>query len=190
MIEVIIMDKELTGTIDDFDFLDEFSIGAMLPSGYNVSDTNNEFFVDRFTNTILESSTSPLIHLSDKNRNGSILKPRIPSNFLTNNGFEDNKIPRVSLARNIDDALVAISNNLEDRKFYVHEIINSPKLIIPSIRQVPDVKITNEVWATDPVELKCIGYIKVGKAIDKPLRYKLGANSVEAYRWNYSFHKI
>ena len=60
-----------------------------------------------------------LYHVSDRFENELSLEPRIPKNFMTENGFEDAKTPRVCVADNINGALRAMSANLKGKQFRV-----------------------------------------------------------------------
>lgn len=130
-----------------------------------------------------------LYHLSENNLDGKILYPRIPNNYMTKNGFEENKTPRVCFCTSIDGALVGLSSNLKNKIFYIHEPISYSSLKIKSnssiINLVPDAKLTGETWVLESVKLKCIGKIKVIDAKDTPLKYKYGNNIGETYEWNY-----
>ena len=98
-------------------------------------------YKDKYQIVITGSSiNNTLYFLSDKNMDGKILSPRVPSNFFTKNGYEDDKTPRVSLSTSIHGCLMGISNNLQDKEFYVHKVINNPKTKKPNIEEVPDSK--------------------------------------------------
>lgn len=123
-------------------------------------------------------------HLSEKNLDGRTLTPRVPSNFLIDNGYEDATTKRVCLSPFIDNALVAMSDNLKDKEFYVH--VPAERLAgfkHPTEKQVPDVRITKEIWALKPVKLKCIGKIHVTEANDIAGTYQYGDQKAELYSW-------
>ena len=131
--------------------------------------------------------------VSDKNLDGKTLSPRVPNNFMTKNGFEENKTPRVCASTSIDGCLKGLSRNLKGEVLYIHSIDPSitEKPYKPSIKEVPDSRITNEVWFKKPVKLKCIGKIKVieddGKEGEK---YTYGNGLVaELYGWKYEWLK-
>lgn len=129
-----------------------------------------------------------LFFLSDKNMDGKTLTPRVPNNFLIKNGYEDNKTPRVCFAPSIDQALMAISRNLKDEELYVHQPknVNKKSIYKPSIKEVPDVKITGEIWYTEPVELECVGKILITADDGKDgHKYTYGNNTAELYGWNW-----
>ena len=126
--------------------------------------------------------------LSEKNMNGETLQPRIPENFLTKNGYEDNKTKRVCFSTSIDGALKALSQNLKGKTFYVHTPSTNISVKTPSISEVPDSKITNEVWCLDPVKLSMIGKIHVIKDDGNPgYRYKYGNKTAELYGWDWEW---
>lgn len=127
-----------------------------------------------------------IYHLSSTNLDNKILKPRVPKNFFIDKGFEDGTTPRVCFSTSIDGSLAGISQNIEGKEFYVHIPEGKIKYYQPT--NVPDSKITKEVWVKDPVKLKCLGIIKVGKAIEKPHEFKYGGKYVaELYFWNWKW---
>ena len=130
---------------------------------------------------------SNLYFLSETNMNEMILHPRIPNNFLTMNGYEDNTTPRVCFCTSIDNCLMAMSMRLTDKEFYVHRPIEKYSIYSPSIKEVPDVKITGEKWIKEPVKLSCIGKIRVtGPARCRGIDYIYGDNKIATlYRWSW-----
>lgn len=134
-----------------------------------------------------KSSNKQLYFLSDKNMNNQTLYPRIPSNFLTKNGYEDNTTKRVCFATSIDKALIALSQNLKGKEFYVHTITTpSYNTHIPTTKEVPDCKITGEVWVTTPVKIKAISKIKVVEDGDNEFEYTYGdSHKATLYDWKW-----
>lgn len=132
-------------------------------------------------------SENTLYHLSETNLDGKILEPKVPSNFLIQNGYEDKETKRICFSSSIDGCLMAMSSNIKNKEFFVHTPFTNITAYTPTISQVPDVKLTNEKWVKAPCKLKCIGKIKVGEAIDKPLTYKYGDKSANLYKWNYNW---
>ena len=102
-----------------------------------------------------------LYFISEKNMDNKVLKPRIPNNYFTKNGYEDNETKRVCFCSSIDKCLMALSINCKNKEFYIHIPIGNFNIITPTIQQVPDCKITGEKWILNPVNIKCIGKIKV-----------------------------
>lgn len=141
-------------------------------------------------NIVLELANDiPIYHLSESNLDGKILKPRIPENFMTRNGYEENKTPRISFSTSIDGALIGISGNLKDKEFYIHQIDTSyskPNIKKISNKEVPDQYLSDEIWVLNPVKLKVTGKIKVKEVYNKPVKYKYGKDmEAETYRWRY-----
>lgn len=138
---------------------------------------------------IEESSTNrSLYHLSQSNLDGKTLQPRIPSNFLVKNGYEDGKTERVCFAKSIDGSLRGMSQNLKGMKLYVHIPDGNYNIYNPTTKQVPDCKITSEVWIKEPVKLKCIGQIEVIKDKGEDgIPYKYGNNTAELYDWDWKW---
>lgn len=123
------------------------------------------------------------------NSDNKKLSPRVPINYLTKNGYEDNKTPRVCASSSIEGCLKALSRNLKDEKLFVHKVISDRTPINPSISQVPDCKITDEVWFKNNIVLKCIGEILITGDDNKPgYKYTYGDNkSAELYGWDYKW---
>lgn len=142
---------------------------------------------------IIELATSKRTVLKDKNKlfhiseNSDIkmLNPRIPTNFLIDKGYEDGKTSRICFATSIDGCLRAMSANLKGKTFYIYNPDQDQTIYIPTKDEVPDCKITGEVWVKNPVNLVCIGSIKVEEAKEKGLPYKYGKNTAELYDWNW-----
>jgi hypothetical protein len=130
-----------------------------------------------------------LIFLSETNMNGKILTPRIPKNFLTDNGFEDNKTKRVCFTQSIDNCLLSLSINCKNKMFYVHTPVGNYSVYYPTRAQVPDVDITREIWVCEPVELKCLGKILVIDRDGLPgRRYTYGNGLMDelfGWKWKY-----
>lgn len=139
---------------------------------------------------IEEQSTSSVkvYHLSQSNLDGKTLSPRVPSNYFTKNGYEDGKTARVCFAKSIDMCLRALSQKCTDMELFVHIPDGKYNIYIPSAKEVPDAKITSEVWIKEPVKLKCIGKIKVIKDKGEDgIPYKYGDNTAELYDWEWKW---
>lgn len=134
-----------------------------------------------------ESATKNLYHLSEQNLNNKTLTPRIPDNFLVKNGYEDKETPRVCFTSSINKSLRAMSQNLKGKEFYVHIPSGDYETYKPSTKEVPDSKVTGEVWITEPVKLTCIGKIKVGESTGDGIPYQYGNNTAELYDWEYEW---
>lgn len=137
-----------------------------------------------------EQSTSSVkvYHLSQSNLDSKTLSPKIPDNFLTKNGYEDSKTGRVCFAKSIDGSLRGLSQNLTGKEYFVHIPDGKYNIYTPSIKEVPDAKITSEVWIKEPVKLKCIGKIKVIKDKGEDgIPYKYGDNTAELYDWEWKW---
>lgn len=150
--------------------------------------------LDQLKNSLNESyiiisekgSPNKLYHLSKSNLDNKTLIPRIPSNFLVNNGYEDDKTKRVCFSSSIDKALRAMSQNLKGMKLYVHVPDKYYDTYTPTLKEVPDSKITGEIWIKQPVKLKCIGQIEVIKDKgEEGIKYKYGNNTAELYDWDW-----
>ena len=85
---------------------------------------------------------------------------------------------------------MGLSKNLTDKEFYVH--VPDPdgyyNIYNPTIKEVPDCKITGEVWIKKPVDLKCIGKIKVLKDTGEAgIPFKYGDKTAELYKWDWKW---
>lgn len=129
-----------------------------------------------------------LYFLSVSNMDKKYLYPRIPKNFMTDNGYEDNHTKRVCFSTSIDGCLRALSKK-PDPILYVHQPDGEYEIYKPSKDEVPDVFITNEVWITESVKLKCIGSIRiVGDKGDSGFKYTYGNNhTAELYDWEWEW---
>lgn len=138
--------------------------------------------------TMLESSSNHrrLYHLSQTNLDGKTLSPRIPSNYFTQNGYEDKTTKRVCFTPSIDKALRALSKNCTGIELYVHIPYKEYPISKPTTKQVPDCKVTGELWIIEPVKLKCIGKIKVlGDKGEDGLPFTYGDKTAELYDWDW-----
>lgn len=127
------------------------------------------------------------------NCDGKTLNPKVPSNFLTKNGFEDNKTSRVIACNSINGCLRAAGKNLKGKRLFVHKIVSDETPHIPGPSQVPYSRITGEAWFTKPVKLKCIGQIMVIGDDGKPgYPYTYGPNKqvgkLKGWRYQWVSH--
>ena len=133
------------------------------------------------------SNYGQLYHISTAKLDGVVLTPRIPSNYFTKNGFEDSKTPRVCFSTSIDGSLTALSQNIEGQEFYIHVPVCKQKIYVPNENEVPDVKLTDEVWVSTPTRIRCVGKIKVGKAIGEDMMFRYGNNEGYNVRWDWKW---
>ena len=152
---------------------------------------NNYFryLQEQQTRNNVRRANKGLIFLSETNMHGKTLIPRIPRNFLTDNGFEDNKTKRVCFAQSIDKCLLGLSMNCKGKIFYVHTPVGQFNVIHPTKAQVPDVHITGETWVCEPVKIECLGKIKVIDDDGLPGRKYTYGNGLEAelYGWKWKY---
>jgi hypothetical protein len=151
--------------------------------------------IESYLNELNESSKR-YYHVSTDNLNNKILYPRIPSNTYIDRGYENNTIPRISFALDIDHCLLALGKNIKGKVFNVYEpydynsikVITNDELI--KKQYTPDAKYTKEVWIVTKCKMKYIGKIKVINASNDFEIFKLGPGSmkdytVKMYYWNY-----
>lgn len=133
-------------------------------------------------------SNQKYFFLSKTSMDDEVLIPRIPDNFMTKNGYEDNTTPRVCFSKSIDGALTALSRNLEGEELFVHIPDESHNIYNPTIKEVPDKNITDEVWIKEKVNVRMIGKIKVLKAKPNGKDYTYGDNKkATIYFWNWEW---
>ena len=140
----------------------------------------------------MENKLQSLYHVSEEYSATKTLTPRVPNNFMTKNGYEDNTTKRVCLSTSIHGCLRALSMNLEGKELHVYQPSNHVKYKRPTKRDVPDVSLTNEVWVLTPVPMKYVGTIKVStpKENSEGLPYHYGKNgehTAELYDWDYTW---
>jgi len=140
--------------------------------------------------------THKLFHLSSKDLEE--LHATIPNNYFCKIGAEECTIPRISCASEIKYCLVGMSDNLENKKFFVYEpefydsiVICENKFLVKN-NLVPDADITKEIWILNKkIKVKKVGEIKVGKAINKKYKffYDKDGKKEEAftYFWNWNW---
>lgn len=148
-----------------------------------------KYLQEQQTRKNVRQANKGLIFLSETNMHGKTLIPRIPRNFLTDNGFEDNKTKRVCFAQSIDKCLLGLSMNCKGKIFYVHTPVGQFNVIHPTKAQVPDVHITGETWVCEPVKIECLGKIKVIDDDGLPGRKYTYGDGLEAelYGWKWKY---
>lgn len=136
-----------------------------------------------------------LYHLSEDDLNNKLITPRVPYNKLTKTGFENCSIARICFAPNVENCLIAIGDDLQDKIFNVYEPMNYNNLQIISNDEivknnyVADAFLTREVWVTNPVIMKYLYKIKVLNAVDKPFKVQYDDEICSEYSWNYEIIK-
>jgi len=121
------------------------------------------------------------------------LSPRIPDNFFTRKGYEDNKTPRVCFSTDIGKCLMGLSSRCAGQKYYVYQPVGEYEVITPTKKQVPDVEIIDEKWICEKVEIECIGEILcTGDKGEDGIPYTYGHKNeykAELYEWNWKWLK-
>lgn len=145
----------------------------------------------KLLNVFSRTSTKRYYHVSFEKSENIKLIPRVPDNFLTRNGYEDNTTKRVCLSTSIEGCLKAMSQNLKGKRLYVYSVeLYENDVIVPTIDRVPDAKITGEVWVTKGIMLPIYGVLDVYKA-GRAHKYQYGnGNTAELYSWHYKFSKV
>lgn len=117
------------------------------------------------------------------------LIPRVPNNFMTKNMFEDYTTPRVCFSTSISGCLSGLSMNLDNKELYVYKLnnVDSYDIYFPTVKEVPDVKITDEVWCLNPCDISFVCKIKIKGSYDDGEVYEYGhGNKAVLYKWKYS----
>lgn len=130
-----------------------------------------------------------LYFISDKFINDTIM-PRVPSNYFTQNGFEDSIHERVCFCKTIDKCLMALSKNCKDMVFYVYEVdnVDNYQVYQPNTEEVPDSMITEELWILTPVKVKYIGKIRcIDSVLNDGYLFHYGVESATLYEWKYEW---
>lgn len=126
--------------------------------------------------------------ISEHNMNGETLTPRVPKNYFTDNGYEDDTTNRVSFAPSVKQALMGLSQDVSGKKYYVHAPDGDYDIYKPDTKAVPDSKVTGELWVKEKVKLKKVGEVQVGSDSGKPgEKFTYGDNSSELYEFDYEW---
>ena len=124
-------------------------------------------------------------YLGDKKE----LKPSIPKDQLTKKGIKNKEVERVVFYPSINNALLAAGNDVnEKREMFVHVPVENQKVkgIKPTSKDVPDISNTGEIWVKEPIKVKCIGKIRVGKQLKK-YTFEVDDKTYNEFSWNYSW---
>lgn len=108
-----------------------------------------------------------LYHLS-YNKRLKYLTPRIPRQAVKP---EDTVTPRICFSDDITKALSAGICAGVGKQIYVYTYEGDPQIYKPKIKEVFDVKYTNERWIKERIKVRLIGVIKPTKYNGK-VRYK------------------
>ena len=141
----------------------------------------------------LKDYSGPAYFISS-NDSLSELNPRVPDNYFTKNGYEDNATPRISFAPSIDKCLAGLSQNVEGNTYSVYKPIDisKHKVFKPNPKAVPDSLITDELWICESVKLEKVGSIKVtGNRGQAGKKFSYGDKTAELYDdWTYEMKEI
>lgn len=138
---------------------------------------------------IQESASGSRIYIiMNKNMENKNVNPKTPNNYFTQNGFENSKTKRVSFYTSISGAIMSLVKREEGMRLYVHTPMGSyNQYYKPTIEDVPDCKITGEVWIDRPIKLKCIGLIELKKETGKIHKFKYGQKIGEVKEWEFNW---
>lgn len=141
-----------------------------------------------------ELGKTTLYHVSDKEHPKLSLTPRVPNNYFTRMGAEDDTTSRVCVSSSVEGALIALGKNIQGKLMHVYKLNEYKGEIVSNseIRKnklVPDAKVTNEYWLLGPAQVEYLFTIKIYEANSHPYRftYMLNGKPKEgrAYGWQY-----
>lgn len=142
-------------------------------------------------NTVkLENYSGPCYFISEYQLTDSTIKPRVPHNYFTQNGYEDTNTKRVCFSDDVGKCLTALGQNVKGKTFFVYSPDDVKKYNIykPNIKAVPDSDITNELWITESVKMKSVGKIVcTGDDGKDGMKFSYGNKQAELYGWNYEW---
>ena len=117
-------------------------------------------------------------HVTREVLNGIKLIPRVPTNIIKN---EDLIIKRICFSASLNGCLISIDNLVFDDKLYVYQADIKP--YYPTLKQVPDMFLTGEVWSLEIVNnLKLMGVISITGYIGCEIDGEV--NNQYAYKFN------
>lgn len=129
-----------------------------------------------------------LFHLSPYNLDGILVTPWIPNNFMTRNGFEDNKTKRIPVSLSIRGAIRALPLKRPGMHLWVNCTDVVPENVYcPTEDEVPDVGITEERWILTPSRFDAREeIILTGDSGFDGLQYHYGDGMIaELYGWDW-----
>lgn len=154
---------------------------------------------EKYTKDVIESLSESVttkqiqLYFISTRENIKSLTPRIPDNFFTRKGYEDDKTPRVCFSTDIGKCLMALTMKCAGQKYYVYQPAGEYEVITPTKKQVPDVDITDEKWICEKVEVECIGEILcISDKGEDGIPYTYGHKNeykAELYEWNWKWVK-
>ena len=146
-------------------------------------------YVDKINESNNDPSYSMYIVSDDYLGDKKQLSPKIPKDSLTRKGIKNKEVPRVPFYPSIKQALIAGGDNInEKREMFVHVPVEGQKVKAqkPTSNDVPDVGNTGEIWVKEPIKVKCIGKIRIGKE-GKPVEFEADGKKFTHHTWNYSW---
>lgn len=130
-------------------------------------------------------------HVSTAELDGRILHPRVPQNYMVDNGFENNKVARVSFGPSIRQCLLALPFKREGMRLFVYKPAKDVLFTRPNKHDVPDTGITEEIWVLESVKMKKVGIIELTEPEEEGHDYKYGKPFIKQkatlYGYNYKY---
>jgi len=124
-----------------------------------------------------------LYHLS-YNKRLKYLTPRIPRQAVKP---EDTITPRICFSDDITKALGAGICSGLNRRICVYTYEGNPQIYKPKVKEVFDVKYTNEIWVKERIKVKLVGTIKITKRYEptEHRSYVLRHFNIYHYDWEW-----
>lgn len=111
------------------------------------------------------------------------ITPKIPNNYWTKMGVEDNKTPRICVTNTLRQSLMAISAPIENKILYVYGAVTD---LYIKAKNVPDAKLTNEYWILAPTRFEFMFKILVTNPIE-PFKYIVDGKQYELWSFDYKY---
>lgn len=109
--------------------------------------------------------TNQVFMATKRRLTGKIINPYIPEeNLYVRFGVNDNKVLRVPFSKTIEGAImISDTSILPGQSLSIYSPDGKYKQYTPTLKQVPQSIVSNEVWIKEPVKLKYVGKIHIGK---------------------------
>lgn len=120
---------------------------------------------------------------------GQLMTPKVPKNYFTENGYEDNQTERLWFSPSIDESLSGNAHNITGKTYTVYEPEDPVTTVYkPNKGAVPDAEITGELWVKDPVILKPVARISVtGRSNQDSMKFDYGDFKAERHGWEWNY---
>ena len=170
------------------------NIEAAKMLGFNtvkVDENVRNKFAAYASTALSEANNDPsysMYFISDSYMGDKTINPSIPKDSYTKKGIRNNEVERVVFYPSINNAIIASDNINSNREMFVHVPVEGQtvKAIKPSDKQAADKSNTGEIWVKEPIKVKCIGKIRIGKSL-KDYKFTFEDKEYTQHSWNYSW---